>query len=116
MARPMPAVEIVDLRMHLPDPESFLSARLRDAIAETLAAGDQVILFLNRRGFATFVLCRACGHAFRCPNCSVSLTYHRPVVGITDVDVHLWVERAGRTSVTYRFEVLSADLDSSRQP
>jgi len=77
MARPMPAVEIIDLRMHLPDPESFLSARLRDAIAETLAAGDQVILFLNRRGFATFVLCRACGHAFRCPNCSVSLTYHR---------------------------------------
>ncbi|KAA1415444.1 acyl-CoA thioesterase [Nocardioides humilatus] len=39
----------------------------------------------------------------------LSLTYHQPVVGITDVDVRLWVERAGRTSVTYRFEVLSAD-------
>jgi primosomal protein N' (replication factor Y) len=77
MARPMPAVEIVDLRTHLPDPESFLSAQLRDAIAATVEAGDQVILFLNRRGFATFVLCRACGHAFRCPDCSVSLTYHR---------------------------------------
>ena len=55
----------------------MLSAPLRAAIGETLAAGDQAILFLNRRGFATFVLCRACGHSFRCPHCSVSLTYHR---------------------------------------
>ncbi len=77
MSRPMPSVEIIDLRTHLPDPDGFLSAPLRTAIAETLAAGDQTILFLNRRGFATFVLCRSCGHAFRCPNCSVSLTYHR---------------------------------------
>jgi primosomal protein N' (replication factor Y) len=76
-ARPMPTVEIIDLRTHLPDPDSFLSATLRAAIAATLAVGDQTILFLNRRGFATFVLCRACGHAFRCPHCSVSLTYHR---------------------------------------
>jgi primosomal protein N' (replication factor Y) len=76
-ARPMPTVEIIDLRKYLPDPEAFLSAPLRAAIAETLATGDQSILFLNRRGFATFVLCRGCGHAFRCPDCSVSLTYHR---------------------------------------
>jgi primosomal protein N' (replication factor Y) len=73
----MPSVEIVDLKTHLPDGEAFVSAPLRRAIAETLAAGDQIILFLNRRGFSTFVLCRACGHAFRCPHCSVSLTYHR---------------------------------------
>ena len=57
-ARPMPSVEIVDLRTHMPDGEAFLSAPLRTAIGETLAAGDQAILFLNRRGFATFVLCR----------------------------------------------------------
>jgi primosomal protein N' (replication factor Y) len=76
-ARPMPAVEVIDLRTYMPDGEAMLSAPLRAAIAETLAAGDQSILFLNRRGFATFVLCRACGHAFRCPHCSVSLTYHR---------------------------------------
>ncbi len=76
-ARPMPSVEIVDLRTHLADGEAFLSSPLRDAIGETLANGDQIILFLNRRGFATFVLCRACGHSFRCPHCSVSLTYHR---------------------------------------
>ena len=76
-SRPMPAVEIIDLRTYMPDGEGFLSAPLRTAIGETLAAGDQSILFLNRRGFATFVLCRACGHAFRCPHCAVSLTYHR---------------------------------------
>jgi primosomal protein N' (replication factor Y) len=76
-SRPMPAVEIIDLRTYMPDGEGFLSAPLRTAIGETLAAGDQTILFLNRRGFATFVLCRACGHAFRCPHCAVSLTYHR---------------------------------------
>ncbi|MBS1121423.1 MAG: primosomal protein [Deltaproteobacteria bacterium] len=76
-ARPMPIVEIIDLRTYMPDGEAMLSAPLRTAIAETLTAGDQTILFLNRRGFATFVLCRACGHTFRCPHCSVSLTYHR---------------------------------------
>ena len=77
MARPMPNVEIVDLRTYMPDGEGMLSAPLRTAIEQTLAAGDQTILFLNRRGFATFVLCKACGHSFRCPNCSVSLTYHQ---------------------------------------
>jgi primosomal protein N' (replication factor Y) len=76
-ARPMPSVGIVDLRVHLPDGDAMLSAPLRAAIRETLATGDQIILFLNRRGFATFVVCRACGFAFRCPHCAVSLTYHR---------------------------------------
>ncbi|MBA3393222.1 MAG: primosomal protein N' [Deltaproteobacteria bacterium] len=76
-ARPMPIVEIIDLRKFMPDDEAMLSAPLRTAIGETLATGDQTILFLNRRGFATFVLCKACGHGFRCPHCSVSLTYHR---------------------------------------
>ncbi len=75
--RPMPTVEVVDLRKFMADGEAMVSAPLRAAIGETLANGDQVILFLNRRGFATFVLCKACGHSFRCPHCSVSLTYHR---------------------------------------
>jgi primosomal protein N' (replication factor Y) (superfamily II helicase) len=76
-ARPMPTVDVVDLRVHIPDGDAMLSNVLRDAIGVSLAAGDQSILFLNRRGFATFVLCRACGHSFRCPHCAVSLTYHR---------------------------------------
>ena len=91
-ARPMPSVDIVDLRVWQPDGEAFLSAPLRTAIAETLAAGDQIILFLNRRGFATFVLCAACGHAFRCPNCSVSLTYHRSLDRMT-CHYCSWAER-----------------------
>src|SRR5204862_1924524 len=76
-ARPMPAVEIIDLRTDVPDGDAMLSAPLHAAIAGTLAAGDQAILFLNRRGFATFVLCKACGHTFRCKHCAVSLTYHK---------------------------------------
>lgn len=73
----LPAVQIVDLRRHQPDREAMLSAPLAAALTETLAAGDQAIIFLNRRGFATFILCRACGHAFRCEACAVSLTYHQ---------------------------------------
>jgi primosomal protein N' (replication factor Y) len=76
-ARPLPEVELVDLRVYQPDAETLLTAPLAGALSETLAAGEQAILFLNRRGFATFVVCCACGHAFRCPRCSVSLTYHR---------------------------------------
>ena len=76
-ARPLPAVELVDLRVHRPDPDTLLTAPLAAAVSETLERGEQVILFLNRRGFHTFVLCVKCGHAFRCRSCSVSLTYHR---------------------------------------
>src|SRR5205085_535916 len=58
-------------------PDKLLSAPLAHALGETLAAGEQAILFLNRRGYATFVLCRACGHRFTCKDCSVTLTYHQ---------------------------------------
>ncbi|HUS69108.1 MAG TPA: primosomal protein N' [Kofleriaceae bacterium] len=76
-ARPLPEVTLVDLRDYRPDPDSLLTAPLGAAIEETLAKGEQAILFLNRRGFNTFVLCVRCGHAFRCNACSVSLTYHK---------------------------------------
>jgi primosomal protein N' (replication factor Y) len=75
--RPLPEVELIDLRTYRAETEAMLTAPLSQAIGDTLARGEQVILFLNRRGFDTFVLCRACGHAFRCEQCSVSLTYHR---------------------------------------
>ena len=75
--RPLPSVELVDLRVYKAESEAMLTAPLAQAIEETLAREEQVILFLNRRGFATFVVCRSCGHAFRCEHCSVSLTYHR---------------------------------------
>jgi primosomal protein N' (replication factor Y) len=75
--RPLPAVELVDLRRHPPGPDGLLSAPLAEGIAAALAAREQVILFLNRRGFSTVVLCRACGHVVRCENCTVSMTYHK---------------------------------------
>ncbi len=75
--RPLPRVELIDLRVYQAESEAMLSAPLHDAITDTLAAGDQAILFLNRRGFSTFVLCKSCGYAFRCSQCSVSMTYHR---------------------------------------
>jgi primosomal protein N' (replication factor Y) len=75
--RPLPAVTVVDLRRHPPGPDGLLSAPLAEALGAALAAGEQSILFLNRRGFSTLLLCHACGHVVRCPSCAVSMTYHR---------------------------------------
>ncbi len=77
--RPLPTVEIVDLRRQKA-PEGgrgVLSRALQEAMEETLGKGEQTLLFLNRRGFATFLLCQDCGHVFQCPNCSVTLVHHR---------------------------------------
>jgi len=60
----------------IPPTPSVFSKRLVDAITQRLDRGEQTILFLNRRGFATFLLCRDCGHTPACPNCDISLTYH----------------------------------------
>jgi primosomal protein N' (replication factor Y) len=74
---PLPEVSIVNLREELKAGNtSLLSRALLAAMKETLAQGEQVILFLNRRGTATFVRCRNCGFVFCCPRCSIALTYH----------------------------------------
>jgi primosomal protein N' (replication factor Y) len=74
---PLPEVRIVDLRDELKAGNTrLLSRSLLAAMKETLVQGEQVILFLNRRGTATFVRCRKCGFVFRCPRCSIALTYH----------------------------------------
>jgi primosomal protein N' (replication factor Y) len=74
---PLPEVSIVDLREELKAGNTSLFSRsLLSAMKETLAQGEQIILFLNRRGTATFVRCRNCGFVFRCPRCSLALTYH----------------------------------------
>ncbi len=73
--RPLPPVELVDLRQERPS--GALSGLMVEAIREALGAGGQVILFLNRRGFSAFILCRECGWVVRCPQCEVTLTYHR---------------------------------------
>jgi primosomal protein N' (replication factor Y) len=74
---PLPEVSIVDLREELKAGNtSLLSRSLLAAMKETLAQTEQIVLFLNRRGTATFVRCRSCGFLFRCPRCSIALTYH----------------------------------------
>jgi primosomal protein N' (replication factor Y) len=79
--RPLPRVEIVDMRC--PENEAgskdglpILSRRLKEALRETLAAQKQALLLLNRRGFNTVVLCRDCGHVLKCRNCDLTLTLH----------------------------------------
>jgi len=74
---PLPEVTVVDLREELKAGNTSLFSRsLLAAMKGALVQGEQIILFLNRRGTATFVRCRSCGFVFRCPRCSVALTYH----------------------------------------
>ena len=73
----MPPVEIVDMREELKrGNRTIFSTSLRTAIEQRLSKGEQIILFLNRRGFSTHVFCRACGYVERCDHCSISLTFH----------------------------------------
>jgi primosomal protein N' (replication factor Y) len=75
--RPLPEVELVPLSVHRPDPESMLTGRLKKALVEVAEAGQQAIVFLNRRGFTTTLVCTACGSLQQCPDCSApSMTYH----------------------------------------
>ncbi|MDW4295800.1 primosomal protein N' [Staphylococcus saprophyticus] len=74
----LPEVEIVDMREELNSGNrSMFSNQLRDAIQQRLDNQEQIVLFLNRRGYASFMLCRDCGHVPQCPNCDISLTYHK---------------------------------------
>ncbi len=73
----LPLVAAVDMRRDRPPARSWLSPSLRQALTETLAAGDQAMLFLNRRGYAPLTLCRHCGHRFQCPTCTSWLVEHR---------------------------------------
>uniref|UniRef100_UPI002603F42F replication restart helicase PriA n=1 Tax=Acidocella sp. TaxID=50710 RepID=UPI002603F42F len=73
----LPEVQAVDLRLHPPERGRFLSPPLVAAMRETLARGEQAMLFLNRRGYAPLTLCRACGHRLSCPHCAAWLVEHR---------------------------------------
>ena len=74
---PLPRVEVVDLREELKAGNRTIFSRvLQDSIRDTLKRGEQVILFLNRRGTASFVICRDCGYVMECPRCETTLTYH----------------------------------------
>ena len=73
----LPTVELIDLREHPPETGQWLSPALTKAMAETLAAGEQVLLFLNRRGYAPLVLCKACGERLKAPDTDSWLVEHR---------------------------------------
>jgi primosomal protein N' (replication factor Y) len=73
----LPEVRVVDMRVDPPPRQCWLSPSLRQALAETLRAGEQAMLFLNRRGYAPLTLCRRCGHRMQCPHCTAWLVQHR---------------------------------------
>ncbi|MDC0760424.1 primosomal protein N' [Brevibacillus sp. AG] len=76
--RPMPQVHVVDMREELQSQNrSMFSRKLHEMIADRLAKEEQMVIFLNRRGFSTFVMCRSCGYTMRCIHCDISLTYHK---------------------------------------
>ncbi|MDP6787291.1 MAG: primosomal protein N' [Rhodospirillales bacterium] len=75
----LPDVALIDMRSEAPSAGRWLSQTLLDAIRETLEAGEQAMLFLNRRGYAPLTLCRACGHRLQCPRCTAWLVEHRKV-------------------------------------
>jgi primosomal protein N' (replication factor Y) len=80
-SRPLPDVETIDLRKERAEKEDkgfvIVSDTLKNALRETFDAGEQAIILINRRGYAPYLLCRECGHEFRCRDCSVTLTVHR---------------------------------------
>ena len=74
----LPQIDVVDLRQELVlGNKSMLSFKLQEEIQKNLDNQKQTILFLNRRGYSTFLMCRDCGHVFKCENCNISLTYHK---------------------------------------
>ncbi|WP_042356296.1 primosomal protein N' [Bacillus rubiinfantis] len=76
--QPLPSVEIIDMREELrAGNRSMFSRKLFDKLQDRLEKGQQSVLFLNKRGHSSFVMCRDCGYVVSCPNCDISLTYHR---------------------------------------
>lgn len=84
----LPEIRVIDMRHEVARQKAddvdkkrhehaSLSGELVDAIEATMARGEQAMIFLNRRGFANFLICESCGHSFECPNCDISLSYHR---------------------------------------
>jgi primosomal protein N' (replication factor Y) (superfamily II helicase) len=73
----LPETTRIDMTREKLDAGTWLSTPLADAVSQTLASGDQALLFLNRRGFAPLTLCRTCGHRLHCPHCAAAMVDHR---------------------------------------
>jgi primosomal protein N' (replication factor Y) len=80
MHRPLPAVELIDMRreFHETGHEHLFSRRLIEETQQSLDRGEQAIILLNRRGYSFAVMCRACGAKLECVNCAIALTHHKP--------------------------------------
>ena len=83
MDRPLPAVEMVDMRAEFKavGKEEIFSRRLVEEVQATIDRGEQAIVLLNRRGYSFVVMCRSCGEKIECENCAISMTYHKHVSG-----------------------------------
>lgn len=76
--KPMPSVEIIDMRKELhAGNRTMFSRTLKNKMETAMDKNEQIVLLLNRRGFSTFVMCRDCGHVNECPHCDIALTYHK---------------------------------------
>jgi len=73
----LPKTEIINLHSEVLSKESWIADKTINKVNEYLNKGDQVLFFLNRRGYSPFVLCKKCGYKYQCPNCSVNLNYHK---------------------------------------
>jgi primosomal protein N' (replication factor Y) len=109
----MPDIHLIDMRMQKLDRGAFLSAPLREAVAQAMAKGQQAMLFLNRRGYAPLVLCRRCGHRFECAECSSWLVMHQ--YGIRDSGLGIREERPNPESRTPKAD-LCCHHCNHRQP
>jgi primosomal protein N' (replication factor Y) (superfamily II helicase) len=87
MARPLPEVQLVDMREEFRETgqEHIFSRKLIEQTQAALDRGEQVILLLNRRGYSSVVMCRSCGEKIECENCSISMTYHKRVSDSDDI-------------------------------
>ena len=73
----LPSIKIIDMNEMMKKTRGHFSLDLLDAVRERIEKGEQVILLLNRRGYSSFVTCKNCGYTFKCPNCDITLTYHK---------------------------------------
>lgn len=74
---PLPNIELVDMNKNFKTSKGHFSLELLNRIKQKIELGEQVILLLNRRGYSSFVSCKNCGYVFKCPNCDITLTYHK---------------------------------------
>ena len=73
----LPTIEIINLHSELLDKNTWIANKTINKVNQYLDKGDQVLFFLNRRGYAPFVICKKCGYKFQCPNCAVNLNFHK---------------------------------------